>query len=162
MLPNYFVELLISGVLGLVVWIFRTVTQRQEEAHNEFKKEQEKKWEEHKADQIRRDKYEDDRRREQQEFFVKLIATSQQENGKIIAEIWEELREFKTDRRRYDEEVWKQINAIKDRQSAFELQQAKAYHTKPEFDQILLEKLQPLKDALNDIQRQIGNRRNQS
>lgn len=160
MLPDYFVELLISGVLGLVVWIFRTVTQRQEDNFTEFKKEQESKWKEHKADQIRREKYEDDRRREQQEFFVKLIATSQQENGKIIAEIWEELREFKTDRRRYDEEVWKQINAIKDRQAAFELQQAKAYHTKPEFDQILIEKLEPIKTQLQDVLRQLGNRRN--
>ena len=158
-LPENLMEFLLSGVIGLIIWIFKTVTSRIKEDFIEYKKEQEKRWENMQAELLRREAFEDRRRKEQEEFFAKLMAKHAEEAGKLVTGLWEELREFKLDRRRYDEETWKQLNALKDRQAQFELQQAKAYHTKTELDRLFQEKLEPIKDSLLDITRQLASRR---
>jgi hypothetical protein len=159
-MPNNFIEYMLGAIIGLVTWIFRTVTSRQDAEIKALREEQKERWEEHKRESQRRDELEDRRRAELQTFFSGLLAKHSEEMKNLVTEVWTEVREFKLDRRRYDEEVWRQINALKERQAAAELQQAKSYHTKTEFDALLAEKLSPIKQALNDISRQIGNKRN--
>lgn len=157
-LPENFIEFLLSGVIALIVWIFKTVTARHAKDLQILKDEQERKWQEHKAESLRREEQEEKRREGTQAFFTVLIQKHSEEMKTLMSEGWEDLRDFKTDRRRYDEEVWKQLTALKDRQGAAELQQAKSYHTKPELDALLAEKLAPIKQSLSDISRQLGKR----
>ncbi len=159
MLSEHLMELLLGGVIALVSWIFRSVTLRQKEDLEVFKREQEKRWEEARAETIRKEGAEDRRKKEQEDFIGKLFSKQTEETGKLVSGFWEELREFKADRRRYDEETWRQLNALKERQTQFELQQAKAYHTKPELDKLFEEKLGPIKESLVDLNRQLATRR---
>lgn len=159
MLSEHLMELLLSGVIALVAWIFRSVTSRQKEDFDNYREEQQKRWDEARAENLRRDAAEDRRRKDQEDFISKLFMKQTEETGKLVAGFWDELRGFKEDRRRYDEETWRQINALKDRQAQFELQQAKAYHTKQELDKVLEEKLGPIKESLNELNRHVAARR---
>lgn len=159
MLSEHLMELLLSGVIALVAWIFRSVTSRQKEDFDKYREEQQKKWDEAKAEAMRKDDNEDRRRKDQEDFISRLFMKQADETSKLVAGFWEELRGLKEDRRRYDEETWRQLNSLKDRQSQFELQQAKAYHTKQELDKVLEEQLGPIKDSLKELTRQVAARR---
>ena len=111
-------------------------------------------------ERIERVRQEDLRNHEKE--VLRLIASMEERadrSAKINQDLWDELKEYRADRRRHDEETWKQINGLKDRQVALELQLVKSYHTKDDFNKLFDDKLGPIISMVKDIKGQVGARR---
>lgn len=66
-------------------------------------------------------------------------------------ELWEEIKESRTGSKRLNEEFWKQLNSVKERQTQLELVMNRTYHTKEEIADLLSDKLEPVLDALREL-----------
>lgn len=96
-----------------------------------------------------------DRQRHERDFeaLKGLIEARAGEASKMNAELWQEIKESRSDRRRVEEEFIRQLNNTRERQAQLELLIAKSYHTKEDLARIMDEKLIPVVESLRELRK---------
>lgn len=88
--------------------------------------------------------------------FSKWRSEDNTANTRLVNELYEDIKEQRQEQRRVSEEVWRQIADHREKFGSFELKLAGTYHTKPEINQLLDDKLAPI---LNELRRLNSNTR---
>lgn len=72
--------------------------------------------------------------------------------GRVVNEIWDDVKEHREENRRLNDEVWKNIEDTRDKMNNHQIALARSYHTKEEIADMLDDKLSPLLSILRNIQ----------
>lgn len=73
-----------------------------------------------------------------------------EQHGKVMTEIWEEIKQSRRDRIENEGKLWEAIDRITDKVSNLHLELAKSYPTKEEISKLFDEKLRAFKDTLRN------------
>lgn len=153
-LPQWLAQLLLVIVGALVGLVWRWLAVQRHEDLTGLKAQRD-------ADMAALERHrQEDRRLIDREISVleTAIKSSQGESATLCAELWEEIKDSRIERRRSDEEFWKKVNVLAEQHAAFQLVLIRDYATKKELSDMLVDKLAPLSDSIKELKTIINNR----